>query len=83
MGIKSNKDEILLYSYTSSKKGDYQVLLKENDFYEEPILESGKYYASKSIDKYLLKFEYNFNSEKIENIDYRYNITAQLVDKKL
>ena len=79
MGIKSNKDEILLYSYTSSKKGDYQVLLKENDFYEEPILESGKYYASKSIDKYLLKFEYNFNSEKIENIDYRYNITAQLV----
>ena len=79
LGIATNNNDTPLYSYLARKNGDYQVSLKENNFYENKILEPGKYYASKSIDKYLLKFEYDFNSEKIESIDYKYNITAQLV----
>lgn len=89
-----NNEETPLYSYVANKKGDYQVLLKENNIYQEQVLESGKYYASKSIDKYMLNFEYNFKvegregtkeeikvaeqKEKIEDIDYKYNITAQI-----
>lgn len=94
LGVMKNNEETPLYSYVANKKGDYQVLLKENNIYEEKVLESGKYYASKSIDKYLLNFEYNFKvegregakeetkvaeqTEKIKNIDYKYNITAQI-----
>lgn len=79
LGIESNNNATPLYSYTANKKGDYQVLLKENNFYEKQILESDKYYAAKSIDKYLLKFEYDFEAKKIENINYKYNITAELL----
>ena len=94
LGVMKNNEETPLYSYVANKKGDYQVLLKENNIYQEQVLESGKYYASKSIDKYMLNFEYNFKvegregtkeeikvaeqKEKIEDIDYKYNITAQI-----
>ena len=80
VGIKTDKQEAL-YSYVATKEADYQVLLKENNFYDENILPSDKYYASKSIDKYLLKFEYDFKTKNIEEIEYKYNITAQLVGK--
>ena len=80
VGIKKDKKEPL-YSYVATKEADYQVLLKENNFYDEKKLPSDKYYASKSIDKYLIKFEYDFKSKNIEEIEYRYNVTAQLVGK--
>ncbi len=80
LGIKKDKKEPL-YSYVATKEADYQVLLKENNFYDEKKLSSDKYYASKSIDKYLIKFEYNFKSKNIEKIEYKYNVTAQLVGK--
>ena len=79
LGIKINNTKTQLHKYTASKNGDYQVLLKENNFYETTTLASGQYYASKSIDKYLLNYEYEFQSDKIESIKYNYNITAQIV----
>ena len=79
IGIKVNNNKIILHSYIATKNADYQVLLKENNFYEDQVLASGKNYASKSIDKYLLNFEYDFQSDKIKSINYRYNITAQLM----
>lgn len=58
---------------------DYQVLLKDNNFYENKILLSDGYYVATGIDKYLLEFKYNLNSKKTKNIKCKYNITAQIV----
>ena len=78
LGVMTKNTKTPLYKYIANKKGDYQVLLKENNFYENTTLPSGKYYASKSIDKYMLNFEYDFQSDKIKSIKYRYNIKAQI-----
>ena len=69
----------LLSSYSSKKSSNYEVLLKPNDFYDTEILPSDKYYASKSVDKYIINFIYDFKASKKANLDYTYNITAEIV----
>ncbi len=68
-----------LYDYTINRNADYQVLLKENNFYENKTIPSDRSYVSKGIDKYLLEFKYNLSSTNNKNIKCKYNITAQIV----
>lgn len=79
LGTDANNDLKFLYDYTINRNVDYNVLLKENNFYENEELSAYKCYASKGIDKYLLEFKYNLSSDKAKKIQYRYNITAQIV----
>ncbi len=79
LGLTAEKNEKPIYQYKVEKKSDYGVLLKQNDFYQEKVLPSGLYYASKSIDSFIINFEYKFKAKDKIDIKYYYNITADLV----
>ena len=67
------------YSYAGEKSSSYEVLLKPNDFYESQSLTENLYYASKSIDNFVINFKYDFKGSKETNLDYSYNVTAELI----
>ena len=78
LGSRRNNNTNLIYSYSGQKNGNYEVLLKPNTFYETEVLPSGKYYAAKSVDKYIINFVYDFKASRKANIDYNYNISAEI-----
>lgn len=68
-----------VYNYNIQKSNNYEVRLKPNIFYTTEILPSGNVYASKSIDMFTINFLYNFEGNDYTDIEYNYNITANLV----
>ena len=78
-GMEIKKEDNVIFSYNIEKKDDYKVTLKPNDFYESNTLPSGRYYASKSINSFIIDFIYDFNASKETKLNYNYNITANLV----
>ena len=79
LGLEAQKNTKAIYQYKIEKKSDYEVLLKENDFYETKTLPAHLYYASRSIDTFNINFEYNFKGSNKTDIGYDYSITADLV----
>ena len=61
IGFSNRNNENLIYRYTAEKSADYNVILKPNDFYVEKEIQAGKYYASLSVDYYVINFLYLFN----------------------
>ena len=77
-----NSKEDIIYDYNILKNSNSEVYLLENNFYDNKILnkdDNYDYYASKSIDKIKINFDYKFNSNKKNNIKYKYNIKSQIV----
>ena len=79
LGIDERKNVEPEYSYAREKSSSYEVLLKPNDFYESQSLPSNLYYASKSIDNFVINFKYDFKGSKETNLSYSYNVTAELI----
>ena len=79
LGINFEKKVTPIYKYTIQKTSDYEVILKPNNFYATQTLPSGKYYAAKSIDLFKINFIYDFKADKKEELEYNYNIDADLV----
>ena len=79
LGLDSQKGIRPDYSYSVQKSSPYEVLLLPNDFYEEDVLPSNCYYASKSIDFFIINFKYNFKGSRQTNLEYTYSITADLI----
>ncbi len=79
IGLELKQNILPIYSYEAKKDANYNVELKPNDFYEEKILPPDRYYASKSINNFLIDFQYNFKANKKANLNYSYMITAELV----
>lgn len=75
--LYNNKE--IIYSYTIKKSDNYEVLLKPNNFYTSETIPSGSYYASKSIEAFMLDYKYEFYANKDTNIEYEYDITANLI----
>lgn len=78
-GLNSKNNIKTIYSYSAQKNGDYKVLLKPNDFYVTETLPSDKYYAAKSVNKYIINFIYDFKASKKTNLNYNYNISAEII----
>lgn len=78
-GIKFKDSKNVFFSYSANKKDNYEIILKDNNLYNENILPQDSYYASKSIKNCILNFVYDFKANNTVNIDYSYDITAQLV----
>ncbi len=78
-GMDFSQNGIPIYSYTIERNDNYEVLLKPNSLYESEILPSGGYYASKSINDYIINFNYRFKGNNKVDIDYNYNVTANLI----
>ncbi len=79
LGLDSSNNTNASYSYSAQKNSPYEVLLLPNDFYLENPLPSKGYYASKSIDAFLINFKYNFKGSIPTNLEYTYGITADLI----
>ena len=65
-------------NYSEKSNLDYKVYLKENDFYDEPYLGKDMVYVANLIDKLVVDFDYNFNSEEKENLTFTYSVIAKL-----
>ena len=66
-------------SYNQKGNIDYKVYLNKNDFYSEAFLGMNRSYIA-SLIKYIdVNYNYQFNIEKESNIDFDYQIVADLV----
>ena len=74
--LNFESEKIVKYSEKSNL--DYKVYLVENEFYDEPYLDKDMLYVANLIDKILIDFDYNFESDDKENIDFDYKIIAKL-----
>lgn len=72
----TNKEKVVKYNENS--KVDYKVYLKKNDFYEQEYLGKDMLYVATLIDKIGIDFNYTFNSEVNQNLDFTYSIVANL-----
>lgn len=68
--ITKNRPQYVKYKEKSNL--DYQVYLKENDYYKDNFLTSDKQYIASLISNIKANFDYDLNIEK-ENVDYRYS----------
>ena len=58
---------------------DYKVYLKKNNYYTSPYLEKGMSYVASLIDYIRLDFNYNVNSSKESDLDFKYDVNAELI----
>ena len=78
--IKSIKLEAEKNVTISEKSNiNYKVFLKKNDFYDTPYLEKNMSYIASLIDKIELNYNYNLVSSQKENIDFSYDVVADLL----
>lgn len=76
-GFAQKETKNIIFNETG--EADYKVYLKDNDYYKEPYLEKGMSYVASLIDYIKLDFNYNLNSSKESDLDYKYKITAELI----
>jgi hypothetical protein len=58
--------------YTENGSIDYDVFLKENEFFENPHLESNQSYVASLIDKIIANFNYEIDMDA-EGVNYQYS----------
>jgi len=74
--FKFNSEKITKYNEKSNL--DYKVYLLKNDFYEQSYLGKDMLYVASLIDNVTIDFDYAFQSENNENINFTYSIAATL-----
>lgn len=65
-------------NYNENSALDYNVYLKDNNFYDKDYLPKDKIYVASLIDNIMIDFKYNFNINKASNIDFEYDVVAKL-----
>ena len=79
-GIKNKKE--YQFKYQEQTKLDYKVELKENEYFETPVLESGGNYISSLINKIIVDFNYDLTSNDLIDGSYDYKIVATMEAKE-
>lgn len=64
--------------YSEKSNINYKVYLNKNNYYEKEYLDKDMLYIASLINNISFDFDYNFESEKEEGIDFVYNIIAKL-----
>ncbi|MCI8460237.1 MAG: DUF5305 domain-containing protein [Bacilli bacterium] len=64
--------------YTDKSNLDYNVYLKQNEFYQTQFLPKDKNYISTLIDYIDADFDYNFKSTEDFDLEYTYYVTADV-----
>ena len=62
--------------YTESGSLDYNVFLKDNEFYDTDVLGEGQAYVASLIDNIVVNFNYEIDMET-SNVNYRYSYTVK------
>ena len=60
--------------YTETGSIDYDVYLKDNEFYDSPYLDKNQSYVASLIDKIITNFYYDIDMDA-EDVNYRYSYT--------
>lgn len=71
--------EQYIFHYNDYSKLDYNVYLKENQFYKEPFLKKDNVYISTLIDYINAEFNYNFKVVEDISLGYDYYVSAKLL----
>lgn len=74
--LRFNNQKVIQYREKSNL--DYKVYLLKNDFYDKDYLDKDMLYVASLIDKININFDYLFESDEKENIDFTYNVVAKL-----
>ena len=81
--FSSNKTEGKNILTMKSKTNlDYQVYLKENEYFNLPYLNSGNLYITSMIDHIKLNLDYKFRADKKFDYHYQYRVVATLSSTK-
>lgn len=80
IGSKGNKKTFIQYS--DNKNIEYNVGLKQNDYYKELNLGKGNQYISNLINTINADFEYHFNLPTQYNYNYKIVGVANVIDEK-
>lgn len=77
------KEEVGQVAYRVEGEVDYQVYLKENEYYTEKYLESGKQYIASLISTVRADFDYEWEADEEVDAHYSYEIiaTAKATDR--
>ncbi len=67
-------DKQYYIEYTEGGSIDYDVYLKDNEFYDSPYLEKNQSYVASLIDKIITNFSYEIDMDA-EDVNYRYSYT--------
>lgn len=70
------------YSYTENSLVNYQVCLKENNYYSEKCLNEGMEYISNITDNIRIDYNYNAVYDQLVDHDYQYYVKTKLTIKK-
>ena len=62
--------------YKENGNIDYDVYLKDNEFYDSPYLESNQSYVASLIDKIITNFNYEIDMDT-DDVNYRYSYTIK------
>ncbi len=68
-----------IITYREKSHVDYSVCLHSNEFYEENCLPKDMKYVARLIDNINLRFNYEFDIDENEDIDFNYDIVGKLV----
>lgn len=79
IGYNFSKNETLQYNYNS--KANYQVCLRENDYYKEKCLDENTEYISSITDKINIDFNYSGVYQDTKNRNLKYYIKSVLLIK--
>ena len=74
VSVRLNKQYYI--EYTESGNIDYDVYLKDNEFYDTDYLEKNQSYVASLIDKIIANFNYEIEMDA-ENINYRYSYSIK------
>ena len=61
--------------YTESGSIDYNVFLKDNEFYDSDVLDEGQSYVASLIDNIVVNFNYEIDMDT-DDVNYRYSYTV-------
>ena len=74
--VSYNLNKTYYIEYTEGGNIDYNVFLKDNEFYEESYLGSNQSYVASLIDKIIADFSYSIDMDA-EDVNYRYSYTIK------
>lgn len=74
-----NYKDTKVVRYVENSDLDYEVCLKENNFYEEKCLKKDMIYVASLIDNVKINFDYKFSIEKKIEATFNYKIIGKLV----
>lgn len=80
--LSLDTNERVVINYQSNKNIDYQVFLKNNNFFEQPFLSKGTTYISSLINYINIDYKYNFEYDKAMDSEYTFYIKGTILADK-